>query len=111
MKIIPSVLNLSQVETPMALIYCLSYGTKSVLHDQLSEYDYYTIINQDICNVVARCFCKVVGFWPIYNHISSFYQFFIEIVSQSPCNHIFINFMYTIMSDYDNLVNPLMLNH
>ena len=90
MKILPGVLNLSPVETPMALIDCLSDGAKNVPHDQLSEYDYFVIVNQDIRNMVARCFSKVVGFWPMYNHNSSFCQLFTEIISQCPCNHIFI---------------------
>ena len=63
MKIIPSVLNLSQMETPTAFVDCLSRGTKIVPHDQLCDYDYHTVMNQDLQNVIARCFCKVVGFW------------------------------------------------
>ena len=90
---------------------CLSCGTKIVPHDQLCDYDYHTVMNQDLRNVIARCFCKVVGFWPIYNLVSSFHQFFVEIISQCPCNHIFLSFMHTIMSDYDNFANPLLLDH
>ena len=111
MKIIPIVLNLCHLKITMALMNCLSLGTKTVPHDQLCDYDYFIVLNQELRNVISRCFFKVVGFWPICNVISSFHQFYIEIISQCPCNHVFLSFMYTIMSNYDELAKPSMLGH
>ena len=114
MKIVPSVLNLCKVKTPTALINILSLGTKAVPHGQLSDYDNFLVMDQDLRNVITRCFFKIVGFWPTSNLISSVHQFFIEIISQCPCNHIFISFMYTLMSsyyEYYELFKPSMLGH
>ena len=61
-KIIVTDFHKRQNRFEMALIDCLSDGTKSVPHDQLSEYDYYTIVNQDIRNVVADVFVRLLDF-------------------------------------------------
>ena len=66
--------------------------------------------NQDLRNVIARCFSKIVGFWPVFNNISSISQYYTEIISQSPCNHIFITFIYNIMCEYNTFVKPLALD-
>ena len=100
MKIVPTVLNLCKIQTPTALIDILALGTKSVPHGQICDYDYFMVLDQELKNVINRCYYRIVGTWPSSNSISSIHQFFIEILSQCPCNHIFINFMYTLISDY-----------
>ena len=100
MKIVPTVLNLCKVQTPEALISILSQGTKSVPHYQICDYNYFLVVDQELRNVINRCFHKIVGYWPLSNSISSIHQYFIEILSQSPCNHLFVNFMHTLISEY-----------
>ena len=54
MKIVPSVLNLCNLKTPTALIISLSFGTKTVPHGQLCDYDYFTVLDQDLRNEITR---------------------------------------------------------
>ena len=100
MKVVPKVLNLCKVQTPAALTNILSMGTKSVPNYQVSDYNYSVIIYQCLRDVINRCFLKIVGFWPFGNNISSINQYFIEILSQCPSNHLFVDFMYTIVTEY-----------
>jgi hypothetical protein len=48
MKVVPTVLNLCKVQTPTALTDILSKGTKSVPHYQISDYNYFLVIDQDL---------------------------------------------------------------
>ena len=61
MRIVPSVINLCNLKTPTALINSLSFGTKTVPHGQLCDYDYFTVLDQDLRNVITRCFFRIVG--------------------------------------------------
>jgi hypothetical protein len=100
MKVIPKILNLCKVKTPAALMKVLSMGTKSVPNNQVTDYNYFNVIDQDLKNAVDRCFFKMVGFWPLSNSISTMNQYCIEILAQCPSNHLFTNFMYTIVTQY-----------
>ena len=74
-------------------------------------------MNMIICQLLDRIFVLslpdnlIRGCWPVFNHISSFSQYYIEIISQCPCNHIFIIFMYNIMCEYNTYVKPLALDY
>ena len=56
MKIVPTVLNLCKVQTPTALIDILSIGTKSVPHGQICDYKYFVVLDQELKNVINRCY-------------------------------------------------------
>ena len=100
MKVVPKILNLCRVQTPAALTRILSSGTKSVPDYQVTDYNYFIVIDQDLRNAVNRCFFKMVGFWPLSNSISTMNQYCIEILSQCPSNNLFIDFMYTVITQY-----------
>ena len=102
----PGILNLSNVETPMALSKYLSDGIKHVPSDQLTIFGYHNIMQQDLRGHLVRVFHKLLGVWPKSNKLSTFGQFCNELMVQCPCNHMFGTFIYNILVGYHGIVRP-----